>query len=182
MIEMDVEYLEAYLDGELPAEDVNILRGRLAHEPELAAELEQLFQERSLRGSLFASFEADADDRAVERVMARVHGKAQNPRRHVWLAHAMRLSGAAAACLAVGFLAGWLGRSRPNVAQQPAPAVSHAQLTYDVAVRDDSGTVMGVQKFTSFEEAQEFREDLQRWQQRQEQLRSGQVTVRSAQF
>ena len=90
MIEMEVEILEAYLDGELLAEDVTILRGRLAHEPELAAELEQLRLERSLRGSLFSSFEAD--DGTVERVMARVRRETGRQRHHVWLAHAMRLS------------------------------------------------------------------------------------------
>jgi hypothetical protein len=181
MIEIDTELLEAYLDGELPPGDLALLRTRLAAEPELAAQLQQLSLERSLRSSLFERFEADADD-AAGRVLTGFHARIQRRQRLAWIGRAMRISGAAAACLAIGFLAGWLGRSGPAAPGRPASINGHAQVTYDVAVTDESGRVMGIQKFTSFDEAREFREDLQRWQQRQEQLRTGQVTVRSAQF
>ena len=182
MIDTELELLEAYLDGETPAGEQAALRGRIAREPQLRAGFEQLSGERVMRQSLFASFEAGADD-AAERILSRCHEQDEKQqRRYAWLTHAMRFTGAAAACLAVGFLAGWLGRSRPAVTQNPSRAVAQSQLAYDVAITDETGQIMGVQKFTTYQEAQEFREDLQRWQQRQEQLRSGQVTVRSAQF
>lgn len=180
MTDTDLEILETYLDGETPAAEQTGLRARIAREPALRGEFDRLSAERALRQSLFAGYEAGADDLA-ERILARCGEEDEKrQRRYAWIAHAMRFTGAAAACLAVGFLAGWLGRSRP--ATSPSPARAAAQLAYDVAVIDEAGQVMGVQKFTSYEEAQEFREDLRRWQQRQEQLRSGQVTVRSAQF
>ena len=54
--------------------------------------------------------------------------------------------------------------------------------TYQVAITDDAGGVIAVQKFESLEQATEFSEDLQRWQERQEGVRNGRVTIRSARF
>jgi hypothetical protein len=70
-----------------------------------------------------------------------------------------------------------------HVARQGnTPDMAVISAGYDVAIIDETGRVLGVQQFSTLEQAREFSEDLKRWHERQEQLRSGQVTVRSAKF
>ena len=51
----DIELLETYLDDALPPAEADALRGRLANEPALSAELDQLRTDRAQRASAFAS-------------------------------------------------------------------------------------------------------------------------------
>src|SRR5258706_6159510 len=172
----DLELLEALLDNELTAQQSEQLRTRLANEPELAAELEHLRAERTLRAEMFSSLEG-GEEAVVERILAKVgpavpdvSGRAGPTR--LRLKYAM----AAAALIAIGFLVGWMGATggKSNVSASQAP--------YKVEILDESGQVMAVQKFQSLEKAREFSDDLQQWQIRQERLLNGQVTVESAKF
>jgi hypothetical protein len=104
-----LEQLEAYMDGELPAEQEGALLHRLASEPELAAAMTQLRREREARGAVWRACEPD--DATVQRLMHKV--EAAVDRHNVW-AHRFarwRIPSAAAACILIGFLVGWAVRT-----------------------------------------------------------------------
>jgi len=186
-----LQLLELYLDGELPPEEARALEARMAAQPELAEAMRQLRSERKLREGYFGALEPQevAVIEIAGRALAHAHQVvAMRRARRRWLAAtSMRVFGyasAAAALLVIGLL---LGR----LAHQNVPPTSHANggptqpamtAVYNVSITDESGKVVGVQKFKSLDEAQRFSEDLQNWQDRQEQLRNGQVTLRSAKF
>ena len=69
---------------------------------------------------------------------------------------------------------------RPTVLSETVETGSSA--FFDVAITDDTGAVIGVQKFNSLEQARQFSQDLDTWQDRLDRLRTGQVIVRSASF
>jgi anti-sigma factor RsiW len=173
----DIELLEAMLDHELSAARSETLAARLAKEPKLAAELEHLRAERKLRAEMFSSLEG-GEEAVVERILAKVgagdvkksSGGARPTLRR------LRYAMAAAACVVIGFLIGWMGATggKSNANANPAP--------YQVEILDESGQVMAVQKFQSLEKAREFSNDLQQWQIRQERILNGQVTVHSDKF
>ncbi len=187
MTDEPAEILELYLDGELPAHEASAVQRRLAAEPALAAQLEESRALRALRAGFFAAIEPDdaAADRAVENIRRRI-GRPLHPGPQAAPDHAtlpwqwIRIGIAAAACLAVAFMAGRVARLG-NIAadrQQGAPV----PVSYQVSITDESGAVLGIQKFKSLEEAREFSDDLHRWQERQEKLLSGQITLRSGSF
>ena len=163
----DVELLEAMLDNELSAQDREALEGRLTKEPKLVAELEQLRNERKLRAEMFSSLEG-GEEAVVERILGKVAPRATGFR--------LRYAMAAAACVVIGFLIGWIGGtgSKSNVNASSPP--------YRVEIRDEAGEVMAVQKFPTLEKAREFSNDLQQWQIIQERLLNGQVTKYSDKF
>lgn len=173
--EQELERLESYLDGECAPEDEQALRRRLDAEPALAWELEQLRADRSARGTFFASLEADEETSA--RVFHNVRREIR--RRQTRIVHWKRFcyGTAAAACVLAAFFAGagWMGSSSRtgDVAASPE---------FKVEIRDERGRVMAVQKFDSLERAQEFSRDLEQWQQRQERLLNGDVTIHSDRF
>jgi hypothetical protein len=173
----DAELLEGLLDKELTAAQSEKLLGRLANEPKLAAELEHLRTERKLRAEMFSSLEG-GEEAVVERILARAGaddaGKTSGiagPTRF-----RLRYAMAAAACVVIGFLIGWMGATggKSNVSAGEAP--------YQVKIVDESGQVLAVQKFQSLEKAMEFSDDLQQWQIRQERLLNGEVPVHSAKY
>jgi anti-sigma factor RsiW len=177
--EDQAELLEAYLDGALSPDAVESVRARLAQDPALAAELEQLRSGRAVRVSIFAAMEGD--ERLADRMLARARADVKahaKPRR--WTT-AVRYALAAAACLVIGFVAGRVLETR-TMRELTRLTPSTQDNVYRVAITDDSGRVIAVQKFDSLEQATEFSADLQRWQERQDHIRNGQVTVRSASF
>jgi anti-sigma factor RsiW len=176
--EDQLERLETYLDGALSPDEVAALRGRLEREPFLTAALDQLRAERAVRVSAFATMEGD--DALAGRLISQARSRVpEAPGRGRWGA-ALRYVVAAAACLCIGFVAGQL-IEKLNHTTLPFTPVSQ-ESSYRVAITDDAGRVIAIQKFESMDEATEFSEDLRRWQERQEQIRNGQITVRSASF
>ena len=167
----DVELLEMLLDGELAAGQSEELSARLASEPNLAAELEKLRAERDVRSKMFLSLEG-GEEVVVDRILsaARPSGRAGPTRFRI------RYAMAAAACVIIGFLVGWMGAmgGKSNVSANPAP--------YRVELVDESGQVMAVQKFASLEKAREFSDDIRQWQVIQERLLNGQVTRQSDKY
>ena len=163
----DLELLEAMLDNELTAADREALQMRLAREPKLAVELEDLRSERKLRAEMFSSLEG-GEDAVVERILAKIPPRPAKSR--------LRYAMAAAACVVIGFMIGWMGAtgSKSNVNASPAP--------YQVELRDETGQVMAVQKFWTLEKAREFSNDLEQWQMIQERLLNGPVTKNSDKF
>jgi anti-sigma factor RsiW len=175
--ETDLDTLECWLDGELPPEDVKPLQARLGAEPELSTSLATLQQEREIRQRYFTAIEPDND--ALARTLDRVHAAIAQRRRWAWQLHFARVAGAIAACIAIGFAVGWIGRGGMNGSIASPRATPHV---YQVNISDEAGRVIGVQNFPSADQAREFSEDLKRWQEQQDQIRNGAVIVRSASF
>jgi anti-sigma factor RsiW len=209
MTEADVEILEMYLDDALSDQDLAAVARRLADEPVMAAELERLRGERDLRRQFFATL--DPSDAAVERLLGRVDESIR--RRTGWERQLKwgRWAAAAAACVALGFTTGYLGRSTssqpgPNVAvntdgQQPVQQVAennnpddtHGKIFFPgqrvaptvpaaVQLTDDAGRVVAVQHFESLDKAKEFANDIQAWQERQRQMQNGNVVMMGGKF
>jgi anti-sigma factor RsiW len=169
--------LDEYLDGALDDSQERDLLERLRREPALAAELAELKDVRAVRASVFASLEHSESevDRFVESITRKLHA----PRPRPLIIRLFRPIAAAAACVVAGFFGGYLLRPAPvNVTSKPDQSPD----TFQVAITDDTGRVLGVQKFDSIEKAREFSDDLHRWQQWQDQLRNSEVVVRSASF
>jgi anti-sigma factor RsiW len=172
-----IDLLEEYLDGVLDAAHEREFSERLRREPALAAELGELKQARGLRATVFAALEPSQSE--VDQFVSSITQKLQAPRRRPLFIRLFRPIAAAAACVVAGFLGGYLLRPT-NTAVTSIPKQNPE--TFQVAITDDTGRVLGVQQFDSIEKAREFSDDLARWQQWQDQLRNAEVVVRSASF
>ncbi len=176
MTETELDILETWLDGELgPVESVELQR-RLTAEPDLSATLADLRLEREVREAHFAAMEPS--DGETRDFLNRVEANIARRRRWTLYGRFTRATGAIAACMAIGFGIGWIGRGGPVL---PANHTSPAS-AYQVSVSDDSGRVLGVQHFNSADQAREFSDDLRHWQDQQEQIRNGYLVVRSGKF
>ncbi len=183
----DLEMLDGYLDDALEMGEVELLRARLASDAEFAAALEGVRGERAARRMFFAALEPD--DAAVVNFTARVKASTMRRNRFAFVLRAGRYLTAAAACLAVGFFArGWFGHSAGDSSKgvlvdgrQGTLKVEKIEV-YQVTLRDESGKVLGVQKFNSIEKAREFAADLDRWQSRSAKLASGQFVLHQDRF
>ena len=187
--DQDLELLEAFADGELGQQDEQALRARLASEPQLAALLEAVRADRAVRAQVFRSFEPD--DATVERLISRVHGSVD--RNTTWAARLskLRVASSAAACVLIGLLIGRVAyRTPPASTNVPSGPMSVVQVppsqgapggVTNVPVQfrivDANNQPVTLQPFNSAREAQEFIEDLRRWEQRQEQIRRGEGTA-----
>jgi hypothetical protein len=173
--ETEIDILETWLDGELGPIEASEVQRRLATDPELSAAQADLRRERELRAAHFAAIEpTDAENRDfLDRVEANI------ARRRRWTIYHQfaRTAGAIAACVAIGFGIGWMGRGSGGPSNRGmTPAV------YQVNISDESGRVIGVQHFNSPDQAREFSDDLRRWQEQQDQIRNGYLIVRSGNF
>lgn len=181
--ESDFEMLEGYLDDALEMGEVELLRARLESDVELAATLEQVRGERAGRRAFFELLEPS--DAAVARFTARVGASIRGRRRFALVLRAGRYVTAAAACLAIGFFArGWFDHSPSKLVVDGKPGSVKVEKieVYQVTLRDESGKVVGVQKFNSIEKAREFAADLNRWQSRSARLASGQFVLHQDRF
>jgi hypothetical protein len=197
----DIQLLESYLDDALTEPQIEALRQRLASEPALAQELVELRSERSLRQSFFQ--ELEPPEAATDDLMNRVRASVQRQEIFGRQLRGLRLVGAAAACLVIGFT---VGRFREGpILERPGSAVvdSTPVLTpgasgqiefvgtaprtvlpgdalnrpfYRVALTDDSGRTTAVQQFNSIDEARRFTEQVNH-QARQGARRGGAVLI-----
>jgi anti-sigma factor RsiW len=175
-IDPDFELLENYLDGELSPAEVLRVERRLAAEPELAAALGRMGAEYEVRQATYRSLEPDA--RAADALAAAVGRQVRRADRtasHGRVFRFGRLAGTLAACVAISFSAGWVGRgfaasSKP--AQILAPPKGEPYV-YQVALTDDHGNITAVQRFDKLEDAQAFAADVGRWQAQQQVKQAG---------
>lgn len=188
----DFELLESYLDGELAPVDIGHLERRLRAEPDLADALSRMSAEFAVRRAVWTSLEPTATE-----ALAAANAAAAGARyADLWrrLGRLGRLAGAAAACLAVGFLAGWVGRGNsvaqagtgpvdglplvrpagPDGKAAPKADPKDEPFVYQVALTDEAGNITAVQKFDSLDEARNFAADVGRWQARQQELQQAQ--------
>jgi anti-sigma factor RsiW len=181
-IETEIERIEESLDGAMGADEAAALRERIAAEPALAELMEHLRGERGARAAVYAGLEPS--DNEVQELADRIISTARHsvPRqRHLpW-----RSAIAVAACMVIGFFAGWawrggLRRSAGVSASHGAPTPAVA--TYRVALTDEQGRVTAVQDFDSLEKAREFTHDVDQWQARQRQMRDGAAVIVADQF
>ena len=198
--EHDLQLLDTYLDNELPPDDMDEIRRRLKREPALAAALDQLTRDRQLRHRVFFEMDREVAHSARESTeqiarslrQAAVREVAWSNRRGV-----IRQLTAAAACIVVGLLVGWFGRERAEFRTNPAERAMHQAMDpdaavtvssdapragFNVAITDEKGNVLAQQHFATLEEAQRFNNDLLRWQQRQRQVRNGDVRLIGGKF
>lgn len=186
--EADLDLLETYLDGELPVADAEGLWHRLAAEPELTAALDQLRAQRAVRMAIWTQ------DEPTDPVVAKVNRKVVTSiRRMDWLetiTRSLKFATAAAACIVFGFGVGWLGRANflptphlgsPDIHTVQLPGASgvndNGHHTYPVAIRDEAGRVIAVQQFDSLQDANDFANDLTKWQAGRQQQPSRDVPV-----
>ncbi|HEY0912944.1 MAG TPA: hypothetical protein VGD75_22195 [Bradyrhizobium sp.] len=173
--------LEDYLDGQLPAADAQRLARRLAIEQPLAEELSALRAQRAVRQAVFDGLEPKADE--AQAFARRVIGASRRQSLRARFASATRIGAGIAASVALGFVAGWLGRGHgsapviasaaPKVQIPPAVAresvasagsntshtvnpVSQINGPFQVSLTDPDGKVLAVQKFDRIEDANAF--------------------------
>ncbi len=171
LTDSDLEQLEGHLDGELSVAEGEALRDRMNIEPELAAVLETLRAERAARVSAFVTLEPD--DATVERFNRLASREIQRlDRESFWrrTSKALRIVSAAAACLVIGFSVGRIADSGVLNRQpgQSAGGVNSSAPFVEVVLTDEGGQPLGVQRFTSHEDARDFVTDCERARQRQQ--------------
>jgi anti-sigma factor RsiW len=132
-LDPDFELLMGYIDEELTAAEVARLEERLQAEPELAGALGRMSAEHAVRQAVWRSLEP-----AQPEALSLAAGVSRSARRADWhrrLSRLSRVAVAAAACVALGFLAGWVGRGSAvaravtDVNETPAPRTVVASRT-----------------------------------------------------
>jgi hypothetical protein len=174
----DLELLERYLDGDLAAADADDVRRRVATDPMWGGALEGLREERSARMLVWRAMEGSRAEgqRTAEQVITQA--RRQEMRRR--FVRAARGPAVAAACL-VFFLAGWFVRGQA-VAGSPGSKtmlpVDTGEVGSDgaqVALTDEDGNIVAVQRFPGIDQARQFAEDLTRWRAKHQQAQTGRV-------
>lgn len=182
--ELDLELLEAYLDDALSPAQVEHLAQRLLAEPELAGAMHEVRAHRALRTAAWRHDEPTEAQAA--KLAERIAGYVRRDRRRRLARRAVGVGAAVAAALAV-FLAGWLIRGSGSSGLQAAPTLATTNAAhhpssndgappapgFQVAIMDDSGRVVAVQKFARVEEARQFADDVMQMEARRRQLREG---------
>jgi anti-sigma factor RsiW len=178
--DQEMELLSAFIDGELSSDEEATLRQRMASDPSLAAAIEELRAQRTVRSALWSSYEPD--EAAVGRVIDRVDRAID--RQTTW-AHRLanlRIISSAAACIIVGLFVGRMAfgpRGGPIEGAMPvlaAPSVTPVAAPAPAQLRivDSNNNPVALQPFNSNEDLQRFVEELKAWQQAQEQAKNGQ--------
>jgi len=183
-IDPDFDLLQNYLDGELTSAEVLRVERRLASEPELAAALGRMSAEFEVRRAAYQSLEPDARDAdALAMAVGRRARRAERETSHRRVFHFGRLAGAMAACVAVSFAAGWIGRGvAAGASSKPPQVVSGPKgepYVYQVALTDEQGNITAVQQFDKLEDAKAFAADVGRWQAQQQVKQSGAIVMSS---
>lgn len=194
-METDYEILESFLDGGLAPTEVQALAARLTAEPELAAVLDALRQERAVRQGMWQSLEPD--EAAAQRFAQTVIRASRRRRVLSIIGRVTRGAVAAAACLTLGITTGWyvwghptggpagmnaVGTVTPHVVSNSTGPGAGGAGTYQVAITDENGNVVAVQKFSGLDEAREFAEDLGRYQERRLDVQDGKALLVSDRF
>lgn len=120
-----VAQLEAYLDGELDAQEAVDVRRRLMQEEAYAAALGRLHAQRVQRVEIFQQIEhKEIDESAASRLAASARTIAFRERSKSNWPTWTKVAFGMAACLLVGFGAGWIGdlnTGRPPAIANPTP-------------------------------------------------------------
>ncbi len=174
----DFEALAAYLDEELSPGEAAALEQRLRTETSLSDALRRMSDGYALRRAVWGSLEPSST--AAEGLATAALRSARRGDARRRFARIGRIVGSVAACVAVSFCAGWIGRGyvAGRVAGEGARSETANVMpayNYEVALTDPAGNITAVQKFDSEEEARAFAVDVGRWQARQQELRQAEA-------
>src|SRR6476661_5708872 len=115
MTDQDLELLDAYLDGGLSKEEMRAVEARLLSEAGMADELSRQREARQVRAQVWQSMEPS--EREVDHFMQRIEKALERRGRFSLVLNNLRVISAAAACILLGFVTGWMGRSQPGLGQ-----------------------------------------------------------------
>lgn len=182
------QLLDSYMDQALTADEVAEVEARLQAEPELAEELAELRRQRAIRQMVWQTMEPASLQ--IERFNQHLKEEIQAHEPKVWRIRGLRWIGAVAACLLIGFMSGYVNRGTlfgPDEADNSSqvPLVSDnssGRNGYRVSLVDDSGRVVATQTFDTLQQAQEFAEDVGRWQATRRQVQDGRVQLVADEF
>ena len=197
--EQDLEQLEAYVDGEMSTGEEDALRARMQAEPMLAEAMRRVRADRDIRLAVWKGYEPT--EAAVARVIAHVDAAVDRTTNWSYTLRNLKRVSAAAACIVLGVLIGRVGNQDAMMANGPITTVSNVgsgggvsggargmQTNVSNAIEfpivNERGQAVGVQRFQSMREAQEFFDELNRFHRMQEQIRNGggQILVPSERF
>ena len=176
LTDRDLELLERYLDGDLAGAEAEDVRRHAATDPLWGGALEGLREERSARMLVWQALEGGRADgqRVAEQVITQA--RRQDMRRRFF--RAARGPAVAAACL-VFFLAGWFVRGQAVAgapgSKSPLPVTEASSDGAQVALTDEDGNIVAVQRFPGMDQARQFAEDLTRWRAKHQQAQKGRV-------
>ncbi|MCC7349072.1 MAG: hypothetical protein IT446_00755 [Phycisphaerales bacterium] len=182
------QLLDAHLDQALTAEESAGLESRLRVDMELAGRLEALRQERLLRQQVWQRMEPT--ELQTERFNDRLKQRMQT--RDPWRQRAgvLRWVSAVAACLLIGFMSGYVNRGTLFGPDEPAGSSRVRKVSdeaagrrgYHVSLVDETGQVVATQTFDTLEQAQEFANDVGRWQATRRQAQDGHMQLVADEF
>jgi anti-sigma factor RsiW len=180
MSEGETDILELWLDGELTPFEQKEVQATLRLDPQASKRMTEIRTLRALRSEYFSTLEPREDP--AEKLLAQAREREASEKGLTLRYRLYRYAATIAACIALGFLAGYMTRfaQQPKLAAGGSTAAS--ALAYEVSITDDQGHVIAVQKFSDPAEALEFSEDVRRSQGRLERLETSTPTIRSAQF
>jgi anti-sigma factor RsiW len=183
------QLLDSYLDQALTADESAELEARLQLEPELAGRLDELRHERNIRQKVWQLMEPTE----LQGEQFNDQLKAQIQARDPWLrrVRVLRWAGAVAACLLIGFMSGYVNRGTLFGPDVPAGTSQVRMVSdtsdgghrgYHVSLVDETGQVIATQTFDTLEQAQEFANDVGRWQATRRQAQDGHIQFVADQF
>jgi anti-sigma factor RsiW len=190
--ELDLELLEDYLDDASSPAQVQHVGERLAAEPELASAMHELRAARMLRVASWRSLGPCETEAAklADRVIASI--RREDRLRKAWAS--LRVGSIAAALVGI-FVIGWLlrGRASPSslqagdsvvqpVAVEHAVALSELGGPFHVALLDQEGRLVPVQKFSRADDARQFAHDLMQYEARARDAEQGSAMLVSDHF
>jgi anti-sigma factor RsiW len=200
--EPDQQLLDEYLDGQLASADAQRLSRRLAQETELAGELSALRVARAVRKNVFESLAPQPA--SAEAFARRVVSATRRQSLRTRFGGLIRIGGGIAACIAIGFAAGWIGRGHGGASSPMAQVgsggdgrtvvvsnsntdrapVQNAQLSgpFQVSLTDPDGKVLDVQRFDRIEDANAFADSMAREARRLQSNTDAQPVVYAGQF
>ena len=169
--------------------------GDFTDEPLLFAALQSLRQERARRAACLRELipSESAADEFADALISSLRRRESNKK---W-GHGVRIITGLAACLFIGFSVGWMGRASsvavdqhlavPSSGHSDSHRVIHAAMPvepgqFQVAVLDENGNVIAVQRFNKMEEARQFANDLGQYEARRQQVQEGQAMLISDRF
>lgn len=124
LTEQDIELLESYLDDELSAGEIEQIRVRLAGESDLAEALSELRVERATRNVVWAAY--DPSEQAVQKLTSNIQREMRRSIVRDQLTRVTRWVTAAAACVALSFMGGYLFRGGAEPIVLPSGPVAQA--------------------------------------------------------
>jgi anti-sigma factor RsiW len=180
--ERDLEQLDSELDGSLSPRESAELRARLAGDPLLAVAQDELRSERTARSALWASLEPGEDEATslADRILSAASRQRDRRRAASWTG--WRRFAAIAACVLLGFAAGWGARSHRPATVAHTNSAPNSNGPFEVALTDDHGHEIAVQHFDSADKAHEFARDVRQWQERAIKVRTGTPVIVADRF